>query len=357
MKILHIYNSKTRGGAESLIFASVPIMNAENIKADVLCLKTPKTLPQNKDVSLINLKELSKRSLYNPLWIITLIPYLKKYDVIHAHLFPTLYWIVLAKLFSLSKTPIVYTEHSTSNKRRNNFFLRLFDRFIYKRISTIICISDLVKENLESHLKGKQLNYITINNGINLKKVFAAKPYPKRDLFSKDDFILVQASSFRYPKNQKVLIESLKLLPDTIKLLLVGDGPTKETNVNLVKNLNLSDRVLFLGYRTDIFELLKMSDVAVLSSHYEGLSLGNIEGMAAGKPFIGSKVPGIIEVVENYGLLFEEDNKDELADNVLKLFNDKSYYERIASQCLERSKEYDIHIMTNKYIEVYKIYI
>ena len=57
--------------------------------------------------------------------------------------------------------------------------------------------------------------------------------------------------------------------------------------------LNVSDRVHFLGVRTDVPTLLKAADIVVMSSHFEGLSLSNIEGMAAGKPFVASDVDGI----------------------------------------------------------------
>lgn len=102
--------------------------------------------------------------------------------------------------------------------------------------------------------------------------------------------------------------------------------------------------------------LLKSADIIVLSSHYEGLSLSSVEGMASGKPFIASNVPGLKEVVEGAGLLFEDKNDKALAQHITDLINDKLYYERIAKACQERAMQYDINIMVSKQIDVYKNY-
>lgn len=356
MKVLQIYNTRTRGGAENLIYNYAPIMENKGLEVDILCLKTPKTLINKKAPPhfIGQITELSKKSLYNPLWIFNLIPILKKYDVIHAHLFPTLYWIVLAKNLSFAKTPIVYTEHSTTNRRRNFFVFKVIDRYIYKKLNTVVCITELVAENLKKHLKNYNLNYKTIENGIDLTQIYNAKPYNRQVFWKEDNFILIQASSFRYPKDQESLIKSLALLSDKVKLLLVGDGILKEECQRIVTKLGLRDKVSFLGFRDDVSQLLKTVDVVILSSHYEGLSLGNIEGMAAHKPFIGSDVPGIKEVVQNYGLLFEDGNSEELAELIKKLMDDGKFYKQIADQCYERAKNYDIYKMVDKYIGVYK---
>src|SRR5690606_16281012 len=81
--------------------------------------------------------------------------------------------------------------------------------------------------------------------------------------FSKSDFILIQVSSFREQKDQETLIKSLLHLPNNIKLLLVGDGKLRSEKESLVENLGLTNRVLFLGNRKDIPELLHYSDVCI----------------------------------------------------------------------------------------------
>lgn len=92
-------------------------------------------------------------SVYNPLLVFKIIPYLKKYDLIHAHLFPVLYWVVLAKWISFSKKKIVYTEHNTNNKRREIKLFQKIDRIIYSGLHQIITISLEVDNKLKPGLR------------------------------------------------------------------------------------------------------------------------------------------------------------------------------------------------------------
>lgn len=355
MIILQIITSLNTGGAEKLLIESVPLYQQKGIETDVLILKDNQTpfrsaLENNSRGKVITL---SKGPVYNPILIFKIIPYLKQYDVVHVHLFPALYWVVLAKWISFSKTKIVYTEHNTSNKRRNHFILKWIDWIIYKGISKIVTIADEVDGNIKAHLKFREDKFMLIYNGVDIEKYATAKSLNKNTFFSEDDFLLIQVSSFREQKDQPTLVKTLNNLPENIKLLLVGDGHLRKDCEQLVHKLKLQNRVKFLGIRTDIPELLKTADVVVLSSFYEGLSLSSIEGMAS-KPFVASDVPGLREIVKNHGLLFKQGDSKELANHILKLYEDKEYYDKIAVRCLERAKEFDIQKMVDKYIEVYK---
>lgn len=352
MKVLHIINSLDTGGAEKLVADSVPLYQKRGIEVDVLLLNdNPSAFrKQLEEETNGNVFGFSTACVYNPLLIFKLIPYLKKYDIVHAHLFPTLYWVVLAKCLSKSTVKLIYTEHNTENRRRNNPIFRKIDKFIYSKLSFIGCISIGTYENLEKHI-GKNNKMRVINNGIDLSK-FTYKN-ASYNFFSKEDILLIQVSSFRKQKDQETLINSLKDLPEKVKLLLVGDGDLIEKRKLQVKELDIEHRVKFLGKRYDIPELMSYSDIVVLSSHYEGFGLAIVEGMAIGKPVIASNVSGIREIVLGYGLLFEEGNSKELAAQITSLIDDKKYYTKIASQCSERAKDFDINIMVDKYINVY----
>lgn len=356
MKILQVITSLKTGGAEKLILDSVPLYQQKKIEMDVLTMKKEETpfYKQLKQSSNGSIDGLTKGSVYNPILIFKIIPYLRNYDVLHIHLFPSLYWVVLAKWLSFSKTKLVYTEHSTGNRRRENWILKLIDRFIYRGIDKVITISNDVDSNLKTHLKFEEDFYALIENGINVSLYSNAIAWPKNDFFEHESFILIQVSSFREQKDQATLIKALKFLPEDIRLLLVGDGPLKKQHENLSKNLGLEERIIFLGLRDDVPKLMKTADVAVLSSNHEGLSLASIEGMASG-PFVASRVPGLREIVDGYGLLFQKGNERELAECVLKLYHDKKYYNEIALKCLQRAEEFDIIKMVNSYIDIYKI--
>lgn len=356
MKILQVITSLSTGGAEKLILDSVPLYQKKGFKVDVLTLKnteTPFWLALKK-LSTGKIIGLTSQSVYNPLLVFKIIPYLKKYDVIHVHLFPTLYWVVLAKHFSGATVPIVYTEHSTYNKRRSSVVLKRIDQFIYRKLSKIITIADEVDANIKKHLTVDSSKFQLINNGVNIDLFKNATPLSKEDFFAKDDLLLAQVSSFRFPKDHSTLIKALAFLPQHFKLLLAGEGPLRKLNEELVAELKLADRVAFLGIRTDIPSLLKMADFIILSSHYEGLSLSSIEGMAVNKPFIASDVPGLHEIVKGYGILFPQGNSNALAAEILALNHNDNRYKSVADRCGVRAHEFDINKMIDSYIAVYQ---
>lgn len=357
MKILQVINSLNIGGAEKLIVETVPLMRKNGIKVDVLLLcdtggsLKEKLLANNLTVFSLNS---GKKNLYNPLLVFNIIPFLKRYDLVHVHLFPSQYWVSIARMLSLKKTLLVTTEHNTSNRRREHFFLKYVDKLIYRQYSKIIAISEATKKSLFQHL-GNIRPIQVICNGININEYSNVNAFERANLnLSKDDFLLIMVGAFRKQKDQDSIIRSLLLLPSNVKLLLVGDGERKSVCKQLVTRLKLSHRVLFLGLRSDVSQLFKMSDVSIVSSHWEGFGLVAVEGMAVGKPVIASDVDGLNDIVYGAGLLFDKGNDSQLAELINKLRIDRQYYNDISHKCLERSKKYDINRMVNQLIELYK---
>ena len=181
--------------------------------------------------------------------------------------------------------------------------------------------------------------------------------YNKADLVKNIDnnaILVCMAARFTEQKDQPTLIKAISKLPENIHLILLGEGKLKDFNENLAKNLNISHRVHFLGFRSDIPQILKTVDIVVLSSHWEGLCLAAVEGMAAVKPVIASRVEGLFEVVSGYGLLFEEGNVDELASLIRRLTEDEQFYSEIAQSCKKRSKEFSIQKTVDNLLNIYR---
>ena len=166
---------------------------------------------------------------------------------------------------------------------------------------------------------------------------------------------VVMVSAFRAQKDQKTLIKAMKQLPDDYVLKLVGGGD--DTLINeckeLAADLHLQDRVIFMGVRTDIPEILQDADVVVLSSHYEGLSLSSVEGMASGRPFVASDVEGLSDIVGEYGVLFPHGDSRALASAIKRLCEDEKYRDEVVGRCMERAKMFDIKEMADKYMKIY----
>ncbi|TAN11408.1 MAG: glycosyltransferase [Chitinophagaceae bacterium] len=358
MKILHIINSLGTGGAEKLLVDTLPLYLKKGITAELLLLNGTRTpfYDQLEKTPRLPIYHLGYGSLFNPLLTFRIIPFLNKYDLIHVHLFPAFYWTALAKVFSGSKTKLVYTKHSTSNRRIDfSWFTKRIEKWMLKRYARIITISPEVDSILKKLLRFPPGTFSLIENGIDLAKIEGAHPlaesfFKTRD---KDEKIVIQVSSFRVPKDQPTLVKAMALLPGNIKLLLVGDGPQKAECEKLTEELDLQGRTEFLGTRTDIPQLLKAADVVVLSTAFEGFGLAAVEGMAAAKPVVASDVPGVKGIVKDAGLLFPKGDAITLAKQITDLMSDPDYYHRIALACLERSKNYDLNAMVQKHINLY----
>jgi len=359
MKVLQIINSLATGGAEKLILETVPLCNKRDVQMDVVVLngENQPFMQALKVTNCCSVFSLSNQSVYNPMLIFKIMPYLKKYDIVHVHLFPSLYWVAFAKLASFSKTKLVYTEHSTSNNRRKNLLFKLIDKWVYAYYSKIITIAPEVDTNIKKHLNFSENKFELIQNGINLETINNETPILKSEIhpnIKEDSKILIQVASFRYPKDQKTVIKALKDLPENILLVLVGDGPLKNDCETFAKSIQVQQRVFFLGIRMDVIKLLKAADIIVLSSHHEGLSLASIEGMASGKPFIASNAPGLGDIVKDAGILFPINDAETLAFEIKRLIEDNDHYNTTVTHCMERAQLYSINHTIAKEINLYK---
>ncbi|MGM8362793.1 glycosyltransferase family 4 protein [Flavobacterium sp. ARAG 55.4] len=358
MKILHIINNLATGGAEKLILETLPLLKERGIAVDLLVLDDTEYpyLKQLKSLNCCTIYSIGKSFVYNPLLIFRIIPYLKNYDLVHVHLFPVQYWVAIAKVISFSETKLIFTEHSTSNRRMKNLFFKILDKYIYRLYDKMVCITQEVEEALIRHTNLNNNRFVVIENGINLNSISKAVVLEKSKIWNtilNTDKLLIQIAGFRVEKDQKTLIKAMQCLDVNVKLLLVGEGILRNECEKLVIELDLQKRVFFLGVRIDVPALLKTADISVISSHWEGFGLAAVEGMAAGKPVIASDVPGLSNVVNGGGILFEKGNEKQLATIINKLLTNVDYYDTVGKAGLEKAKRYDIRIMVDKQIELY----
>lgn len=371
MKILHVITSLQTGGAETLVVNLMPRFRALghevgvvvfNGEHTVLMERLERECPQCKIFRL-------GTSYYNPWYIVKLIRIMRKYDVVHTHNSSPQLFAAIANIFCRKK--LVTTEHSTNNrKRERGGYLRIIDRWMYARYDKVICISEIAEEKLreylnvngngnvnvneyvkENRVKVSVDNICTINNGVDVEAIHQAKEI---DELKTDKFVFVMVAGFREAKDQDTVVRAMAKLPkEQYEVWLVGDGVRKESVERLVLSFGLQDNVKFLGLRTDVPNILKTADAVVMSSHWEGLSLSNIEGMSAGKPFIASDVNGLREVTKGYGILFPHEDAEALAEIIQHLHDNPDYYKEIADNCYKRAKQFDISTMVLKYNKVY----
>lgn len=351
MKILHVITDLRTGGAEKLMVDLLPRLRDKGNEVD-LCVLVGRKTPfseqlENAGIRIIPLS--GDCNFYNPILIPRLRKLMKNYDVVHTHNTTPQFFAAIGKPKSVK---LITTEHSTSNRRRKYKFFHNIDRLMYKAYDRIICIAKPSEDSLRSYL-GSNYPIAVISNGVNIQRFLEAKGI---DLGLGDCKKITMVAGYRYEKDHATLIRSLHYLPSDYHVVLVGDGLTQADHDNMVQfidNEKLTDRVHRLGVRGDVPNILKSSDVVVMSSHREGLSLSNVEGMCSGHPFVASDVEGLREVTQGYGVLFPHGDAKALAEIIQELCTNKQYAAEVAAKCMERAKMYDIQKMVDNYNDVY----
>lgn len=353
MRILHVITSLRTGGAEKLMVDLLPRLKKKGYEVDLLLFDGTDT-PFRRQVEAVGIKVMHTRvggSVYHPINLIRLIPYLKKYDVVHTHnTAPQLFAAIGSVLCSVV---LCTTEHNTSNRRRAWKWYVGIDRWMYSRYKQVICISEKAEEMLRTYIGDSNASICTVNNGVDIAKYAAAVPFTDLQQIAPGGKVITMVAGFRWEKDQDTLIKSMAELPDEFHLFLVGEGPRRVECEQLSQVEGVAGRAHFLGLRTDIPNLLRASDYVVMSSHFEGLSLSSVEGMSVGKPFLASNVDGLREVVQGAGLLFEHQDAKGLASLIQQLAADEALYNKVANRCYIRAKQYDISKMVEGYCNVY----
>lgn len=352
MKILHVIATMRVGGAQRLIADLIPRFNKVYTNDVLVFLDADNVLVDKLKESGIEIISLKQKNIYNPFISLKLVKYIRQYDIVHVHLFPTIYWVAIASFFC--KTKLVYTEHNTENRRRGKKIFEIIDKLLYSRYRRIISISDGTQVELCKWLgtKTDDKRFVTINNGVIIDNF---RNQTKTNLPCTDSKVkLMMVGRFAKAKDQNTIIRAITRLNTNYHLYLVGDGPRLEEAKEFANTLGVTERIHFLGTRSDVPQLVATCDIGIQSSLWEGFGLTAVELMAAGKPVIASKTAGLQQVVEGAGLLFDIGDDKQLAQCIKHLAEDRDYYHVIASKCSSRAEEYDISIMVEKYLNEYK---
>lgn len=362
MKILQVITSFLVGGAETLVVNLVPRLRAMGDEVDVCVFdgtETPLMQRLRRENPGVRIWKLGK-GFYNPLFIAKLVPIMRRYDIVHTHNSSPQLFVAMASVLCSAK--LCSTEHNTSNRKRGWKWYAPVESWMYGRYDHVICISKVAEDKLREYMGGawaderseRYRRISTIDNGVDVAAFHAAEPLPPEETGrQKDDFVVTMVAGFREAKDQDTLVRAMAELPSHYKLWLVGIGERVDTVRSLAAKLGVEGRVRFWGLRTDVPRVLKSSDVVCMASHWEGLSLSNIEGMSAGKPFMASDVNGLREVTKGWGVLFPESDAKAVANELTRLHDDKGYYQAVADKCWQRAKQFDIVKTAELYQRVY----
>lgn len=257
---------------------------------------------------------------------------LYKPDIVHFHSmkpFLSLHKLQFFKLISIHGFHIHKYEFQKGVIAKINYILRKrLEAFLYKRANQIITTSDEDEITLQKLYK---LNSIKIYNGIDHSLIENAKSKEllRKELgFLPNKTICITISRFDFQKDYLSLVKSIEFLNKKYKdfvFYFVGDGDTKLETEHYVKSRNI-ENIIFLGARRDIYNLLKASDIFILPSRWEGMSIAALQSLRAKNKLLLSNTYGN-RTVARYSKnveLFSLDDYMDLADRIVAM-NTKEY--------------------------------
>lgn len=279
----------------------------------------------------------------------------EKYNLIHTHT-PIASAITRLACKNMKNIKIIYTAHGFHFYKGAPFKNYLIYYHIEKWLSNYTdCLITINKEDYNIAIKKKfDAKQIKKINGVGIdlnkfevqtkeKKCIVRKEYG----YSEKDFILFYAAELNHNKHQDLLINVVNILKDkipNIKLLLAGSGPLENEYKELAKELGVENNIEFLGYRSDITNLLMMSDIAVASSRREGLPVNVMEAMATGLPLVVTEVRGHNDLVRDgeNGYIVNLNDINGFAKSIEKLYNNKDLRYKYGKKGIELVQKYSL---------------
>lgn len=251
--------------------------------------------------------------------------------------------------------PMVTTLHGTDITLVGNH------PFYKPAVTFSINKSDVVTSVSES-LKQDTLNLFQITKEINVVPNFidvtkSTKKYidcQRSLLANEDEKIITHVSNFRPVKRIMDVIHIFNKIQNKVKskLIMVGEGPEKEKAEDLVMELGLDNKVVFLGESNEIDKILCFSDLFLLPSEKESFGLAALEAMVNGVPVISTNSGGLPEVnIQGFsGYLCELGNVEEMANCGISILEDEANLEKFKLNAWKQAKKFDI----NKIVPLYE---
>lgn len=374
LNVLHLIESLERGGAERRLVNDIKFINKDRFNNIVCYLFDRDDLKKELLGLNIAIHALHMKKFPDIGGFTRLLKLVKKHcvHIIHTQLF---FADVLGRLIGkFLKIPvIVSTVQSTVYEPGNSYLYSSKREWIDKTTARlcnnrIIAVSDFAKHSAIKRLGVGEdkveviYNYVDIDE-LNHTDVSRVQGIRKDLDFGNHDMVLITVGRLDPPKGHRYLLEAMSEIVEdypSVKLLVVGDGPSRAFLEHLCVELGMAGNVFFLGMRKDTKELLHASDVFVFPTLSEGLPLTLLEAAAVGKPCVASDIPPNREIIENgkTGLLVKPRDSRNLKELILYLVKNedrRKYFGAAAKQFVEKKFNpfHLVHLLEELYLRTY----
>lgn len=241
---------------------------------------------------------------------------------------------------------------------------RLTHRVLYwlghSLVSGVIAVSPETAESYSSYSARRQ-RIFTVPNAVDTEMYPAPVDRPEKRSgigIGPDETLAIMVATFKSQKGHRYLVSALDMVADDfpdLRVALVGDGELRAQIETMVRDLGLEHRFLFLGSRRDVPELLAASDLFILPSLWEGLSVALLEAMASEVPVIATDVSGTRSLIVDgeTGLLVPPGDAVALAAAMRSLASDATIRTRRARRLV--IDEYSVDTQVERLIEVFNL--
>lgn len=306
---------------------------------------------------------------FNPFRNIAFIIEFRKYlnsnafDVVHINSSNALFGAIAAR-YAKRRPRVVFTfrglslidPNYTSNPILKYFFQQIF-RLLLKYVDTPVFVSE---QNYSYALANKIVSSgVVIYNGIDPTTLNFLSQKDAREAFASiptDVTIIGTISRLAYPKNHVWLIEQFaRMYSDnpSVRCVIIGEGPDHHTITQTIEKHNLKDTVILLGAIPDAAQYIRMFDVFVLPSIFEGMPITLIEALHAGVPVLATRVGGIPEMIDADAQLFTLGDAAEFKNKLSRLVSEPQLRNQLALHNSAISDQFTIAKTARNYMNIY----
>jgi len=351
MKVLHLINTLSTGGAEMHLLTLCRYLKRQNVEIVVVCLrehvKDSRSLRRDFEEEAIRVINLQADSRYDSLFLGRIARVLREErpDILHTHLPRADFAGAFARVFHPGLVWVCSVHAIYSEDWSGRWSLPLFN-LLWRRADVLVCISHAVREWLVGRGvppdKARVIHY-----GIEPAKFSEPRVNLREQWGLNDNAVVGSIGRLELRKGHDLLIQAMPELcmrVPSARLLIAGHDPRGygATLRRLIDRLGLGEKVRLVGFQNDVVSFLNALDVFAFASSSEGFGQVLVEAMAAAKPVVASKISPLTEIVVdgNTGLLVEPGDPTAFADAIMSLLKNPIERERMGLRGRERVKKF-----------------
>jgi glycosyltransferase involved in cell wall biosynthesis len=352
-RIVHVVSSLSTYGAERLVAALAQALRGE-FEVAVMTMYSPDERASVFGGTLLDVGRDGRPSFFP-----RMVGLLKRWqpELVHTHVHNGKYWGRLAAI-TAGIPAIVHTEHNSDF--RAHTAVRVANRLLHARTARIVAFSEEHAGRIARAEGVPRAKFAVIPNGIAAHDPSMSRETARQALGEDDDRALVlHIGRFQAVKNQRLAVEAFagsQALRQRARLVFIGSGPDEAAMRSLAAERGADGGIRFLGYRSDVRDLLAGADAVLMTSRNEAMPLAAIESMSAGVPIASVPWHGSAQLFHDGALAAISGSYDpaDLAHTLEAVLSDRTLTQARASAARGHAlREYSLEACAERHAELY----